>query len=328
MRATTIISASLKKLLDLTETGRGIVISAPLPARRGAGNLKRYPTAHAHDVCEMKIVLRGRMLCRFQNQSLKVRAGGILIIPANTLHADTGPQDLKPGTLWLNLWFVRGAFGLCLSDGREIATVFLTDEQHARLSALLGMAPADLCAHVFALVHGQAQPLRSKAAQGFLSSLFALLAQTIITTAVSPRKTEELIARAVTFMRIMYYKPRLRIDDIAQAVDRSPSYLSHIFKREKQISVWQALAGIRLNQAYRLLRQGRHSVKEAAYQTGWASPFYFSLRFKQKFGYSPSSLSGRDIALPPPKNQAAFGMNAGRDFRRGNAKRRQTAYAT
>jgi len=296
MRATSIISASLKKLLNLTKTGRAAVIPAPLPARRDTGGLRRYPAVHAHDVCEMKIVLRGRMLCHFQDQSLPVRAGGILIVPANTLHADTIRRDLAPGTLWLNLWFMRGALGLCLGDGRDIATVFLTDEQHARLSALLGMTPADLCAHVFTLVRGNAQPLRSKAAQGFLSSLFALLAQTITPTAVSPRKTEELIARAVTFMKIMYYKPRLRINDIAQAVDRSPSYLSHVFKREKQISIWQALTGIRLNHACRLLRQGRYSVKEVAYQTGWASPFYFSLRFKQKFGCPPSRLGARASA--------------------------------
>lgn len=296
MNATPIISANLKKLLDLTKTGRATVILAPLPARHGAGGLQRYPAVHAHDVCEMKIVLQGRMLCNFKNQSLTVRAGGILIIPANTLHADTVPQDLAHGTLWLNLWFVRGALGLCLGDGRKIAMVFLTDEQHARLSALLGMAPADLCAHVFALVRGHAQPLCSKAAQGFLSSFFALLAHTITTTAVSSLKTEELIARAVTFMKIMHYKPHLRINDIAQAVDRSPSYLSHIFKQQKQISVWQALTGIRLNQACRLLCQGCYSVKEVAYQTGWASPFYFSLRFKQKFGRPPSDLNARFIA--------------------------------
>lgn len=307
MRAKSIISASLKKLLDLTTAGRIAVIPAPLPDHSGADGLKQYPTVHAHDVCEMKIVLRGRMLCHFQNQTLTVRAGGILIVPAHTLHTGTLPHDLARGTLWLNLWFVRGTLGLCLVGSRASTTVFLTDDQHARLSALLGMAPAELCANVFALVRGQAQPLCSKAAQGFLSSLFALLAQTITTTASSSHKTEELIANAVTFMKIMHYNPNLRMNEIAQAVGRSPSYLSHIFKRAKQISVWQALTGIRLNQAYRLLRQGRYSVKEVAYQTGWTSPFYFSLRFKQKFGCPPSGLNSRFTAQGRTKTRRPSG---------------------
>ena len=43
----------------------------------------------------------------------------------------------------------------------------------------------------------------------------------------------------------------------------------------------------RLNAAAKLLSEGRHSVGEICYMTGFSSPSYFSKSFTAQFGVSP-----------------------------------------
>jgi AraC-like DNA-binding protein len=45
---------------------------------------------------------------------------------------------------------------------------------------------------------------------------------------------------------------------------------------------------MRLERASRLLREGKHSVSEVAYQVGFESLSYFSKSFQEEFGTSPS----------------------------------------
>ena len=43
----------------------------------------------------------------------------------------------------------------------------------------------------------------------------------------------------------------------------------------------------RLNAAAKLLSEGRHSVGEICYLTGFSSPSYFSKSFSAQFGFTP-----------------------------------------
>jgi AraC family transcriptional regulator of arabinose operon len=68
----------------------------------------------------------------------------------------------------------------------------------------------------------------------------------------------------------------------------SPTRLTHRFKQETGESVIAYLLKLRLRRAGLLLQSSEKSVKEISFETGFASPFYFSRQFRRHFRMSPS----------------------------------------
>ena len=50
------------------------------------------------------------------------------------------------------------------------------------------------------------------------------------------------------------------------------------------------IKSIRLRKAYKLIREDGYRVSEAAYQTGFSDPNYFTSCFKKEFGENPSQI--------------------------------------
>jgi AraC family transcriptional regulator of arabinose operon len=78
------------------------------------------------------------------------------------------------------------------------------------------------------------------------------------------------------------------LTELAQRVHLSPSRLSHLFKEQTGRSIVEMLTGMRLNQAMRLLEFTTLSVSEIAGEVGFQSPFYFTTRFTEHYGMSPT----------------------------------------
>lgn len=72
----------------------------------------------------------------------------------------------------------------------------------------------------------------------------------------------------------------------AASCGRSPSYVTHQFRQQHGRSFQQYVLARRVEQACRLL--GRHTVAEAAVQSGFKSRYHFSRVFKQLTGAAPT----------------------------------------
>ncbi len=93
-----------------------------------------------------------------------------------------------------------------------------------------------------------------------------------------------------------YDKPSLTLSAIAGDLGFESSYLRRIYKVTTGMTIMQKLEEIRINQAKYLLASGRYQSQEIAGMVGFSDPFYFSRRFKQSCGMSPTeyrnSISG------------------------------------
>ncbi len=104
-----------------------------------------------------------------------------------------------------------------------------------------------------------------------------------------------------------------RISEVSRACNMSQPHISRLFKRFSEQSPSELLITLKLEHAAQLLSEGRLLVKEIAYQVGFSDQYYFSTRFKQIYGVSPSKftrlnqpLSREGVAavnFPNPKNQ-------------------------
>jgi AraC family transcriptional regulator of arabinose operon len=96
---------------------------------------------------------------------------------------------------------------------------------------------------------------------------------------------------------------KITLAALAEATAQSVSRLSHSFMEQTGLTPMEFLEQRRLARAAHLLRSTRMPIKELSAEVGFASPFYFSLRFKKHTGANPRAwrkqqqLSGDDSSL-------------------------------
>lgn len=88
----------------------------------------------------------------------------------------------------------------------------------------------------------------------------------------------------------------LNVERIAEQVFTSPSRFAHLFKQQTGQSVQQFVEVQRIERAKQLLAATGRPIQSIASDIGYASPFYFSLRFKKCTGDSPSQYREKIIA--------------------------------
>ena len=79
----------------------------------------------------------------------------------------------------------------------------------------------------------------------------------------------------------------MSLNDIARALRVSPFYLSHVFGKESDFSLFNYLTALRMNRAKELLAEGKLNVAEAASMVGYDNTHYFAKIFRQHFGHAP-----------------------------------------
>ena len=82
-------------------------------------------------------------------------------------------------------------------------------------------------------------------------------------------------------------EPELSISDIAKEIGYNPKYLSHLFKKNMQVSYNEYLRSIRFKYSIALFELGLSSVKNVALLSGFTDPLYFSKAFKKEIGIYP-----------------------------------------
>lgn len=97
------------------------------------------------------------------------------------------------------------------------------------------------------------------------------------------------IAESVSEYIFQHYQESFTIEDIANALNMSKSYISHVFKEITGNTIMAYLMGYRLSQARNMLMMDHsQSIKEVAQQCGFESDAHFSRYFKQNVGMTPS----------------------------------------
>lgn len=105
---------------------------------------------------------------------------------------------------------------------------------------------------------------------------------------VNDRETlDERIRHALDLLAEKLQEP-LPLDKLARDCGLSVSRLAHLFREQVGMPPQQYLEELRLQRAAQLLRTTGLRIGEIAAGAGYADAFYFSSRFRKKFGRSPS----------------------------------------
>jgi len=99
-------------------------------------------------------------------------------------------------------------------------------------------------------------------------------------------KNINIIRKAREFIRANY-KKKIKLENISKAVYLSPYYLSRIFKKETESTLFQYLTNVRIEEAKRLLETTQYSTTRISFEVGCTDQSYFCKVFKKIEGISP-----------------------------------------
>lgn len=111
---------------------------------------------------------------------------------------------------------------------------------------------------------------------------------------ISEKKYSATISKVLTIFQNEYSRD-LRLDEVADQLFLSPSYLSATFKNEVGVSFINYLTDLRIDKAKEFLIQSNMKISSVASYVGISNSSYFNKVFKKKVGITPSEY--RDLNL-------------------------------
>ena len=105
----------------------------------------------------------------------------------------------------------------------------------------------------------------------------------------------KMIRRTLVYLQ-EHYKEKLTVEEIAEALHFSKSYLSHSFKEITRYSLISYINLLRCQNARVMLLAGS-SVSEAAAECGFSEISYFTRVFKKTMGILPSAVEDEVFML-------------------------------
>lgn len=99
--------------------------------------------------------------------------------------------------------------------------------------------------------------------------------------------TREALERSKAYMEERFVE-EITINQLAAIAELSPKYYVDLFKKTYGVSALDHLTKLRMDKAKLLMTHSDRLLKDIACEVGYPDPFYFSRKFKQTFGLSPS----------------------------------------
>lgn len=237
---------------------------------------KMRPQYHMH------FILDGKGILEINNTSYKLTQGQIFLIPPNTISRYYADNDFPWTYAFISFQgnkaeqYLRQAG---FSQTRYARDCVLPPEQYADIIRdMLGT-------HQLTITN----ELRR------VSQLFALFSLLTETNRSSDQEQpyydylpETYFEYALQYVQLNYDK-NMRIQDIADYIGITRSYLFHLFNKKLKLSPQKYLLNYRINKAKELLSSTDILVKDIAHDVGYEDSLAFSKVFHNATGVSPSA---------------------------------------
>lgn len=117
-------------------------------------------------------------------------------------------------------------------------------------------------------------------------------------TAFAPvSRKSEIVDKINQYIASHFQEKHLTIEKMAAQLLFENSYLRRVYKIETGITILKALENYRINKAKELLQLRSLKHSEIAERVGFSDQYYFSKRFKQVTGYTPSEYENTKIEI-------------------------------
>ena len=243
---------------------------------------------HVSGNSELIHIINGNVQIELPRGRLAGRPGDTLLVPTNTLHRDN--FDTVAGLKVFMVQFVWAAESDYFTMVKPLALPIAGTRVAGDMARLFDRLRAGLDFGTEAdhlLVCSQVH-----------SILLMILREALRNTpqhgaqekhAYGERHRRLLMLQARHYLDEHFTEP-ISLDQMAHMLNVSPFYLSHVFSRESDFSLFTYLTNLRMRRARELLQAGKVSVKEVAHAVGYDDEGYFSKVFRKYFGVPPRDM--------------------------------------
>lgn len=242
-------------------------------AARSSGN-----PPNAHDAVELAWVESGEIRYRIGRREIVARPGDAMLVPAGVDHATGFGPHARAGAIWID----ESAFeAIAEANGQRPRKIEPGLHPRARsvlaLTSVLGAELATDGADV--------------ACEAIARAIAAILARSTPASAGPARSPRDPRVRMVLDrIHDAYFEP-LVVEDLARLAGTDRFHLSRLFRDELGVPPYRYLLSHRIRRAAELLREGRHTVTEAAFDVGFNDLSRFARAFKNEIGVAPSEIA-------------------------------------
>ncbi len=235
-------------------------------------------SSHWHEEIELQYVVKGQVqpLCNLQPHLLQ--EGDILFVNSNELHAG-------------NVAPISGEF-YCFHINKDFFSNKIGSEHIVFNNVIRDPKCANKLDEVIKTARFDDYKSRLKTSQ-LLYEFFNLCADRHVNTVLNEHDFAKYFKRIDKFNDMVKYiednfDNALTVSGIAEAFYVTPSYFAHFFKKRSGKSVIHYLNEVRIDRAKRYFEQEELSISEVATRVGFDDINYFSRKFKQLTGKTPS----------------------------------------
>jgi len=266
---------------------------AQLPRVRSMGSMifdpiwsqKRHTS---RGFCELIHIINGTVQLELPRGRLTGRPGDTLLIPSNTLHRDN--FDTVSGLKVFMVQFSWAAESDYFSMVKPLALPIASTRGAEDMARLFDRLRAGLDFGTEAdhlIVCSQVHSILLMILREALRNTPRHRAQE--NKAYGERHRRLLMLQARQYIDEHFAEP-ISLDQLAHMLNVSSFYLSHVFSRESDFSLFTYLTNLRMQRAKALLQGGSVNVTEAAHAVGYDDEGYFSKVFRKYFGVPPRDL--------------------------------------
>jgi len=251
----------------------------------------RAEAAHLHQFFELLYVESGRGTHQVDGETFEVAEGDLFWMRPGQHHDPGGLASTQKWIVAFNVdaaaptqhdgQFFTGALTLALSP-------FAPSTSAARRAQVPTLERSRWVGRFEAIVRElEEKPLGyGEAACAHLRLALIDLARLAATRAPEASPGRPLLAEVFAFIEARFRAP-IGLRDVAEAVGRSPAYLTDLVRRETGRTVLQWVIDRRLSEARRLLLQSESPVSAIAESVGYLDAKHFAAQFRRATGASP-----------------------------------------
>ena len=223
---------------------------------------KRYPL-HQHPDWEIMCYLKGTGYLATSSSDFAFQPGTMIIVPPKTLHGSVSEDGFENIS-------IGGNFGHLFMFDSIVVQQDDNTSNGKRLSKLIFE--------------------NRSAAPEYVSALCSAYAHFLLKNAVYEKRINQKINKIIEEIANNFSDPQLNVTDLLNQSGYSEDYIRSEFKKTTALSPIEFLAKTRVEYARKLFEiyGSNLAVCQIAEACGFEDPIYFSRRFKQFVGISPT----------------------------------------
>ncbi|MDP4291741.1 MAG: AraC family transcriptional regulator [Bacteroidota bacterium] len=243
-----------------------------------------YPNAYSHnrerkEGAPERILIfcvAGKGWFQVNQERKEVSAGEFFILPPNQMHAYGADRDDPWSIYWVHFSGWQSEH-FALPDNELLGIVELreNDSRITLFEEIIQILGIGLSTENLSYVHF------------CLGHLLAMFRYNRIYDRGIRSTPRDVCETAMVFMQSRVYH-KLRLDEIARAVNLSPSHFSALFRRRTNRSPMEYFIYLKIQRACHLLDTTTLRIKEVSSSLGFEDPYYFSRLFCKVMLTSPS----------------------------------------